>query len=206
MAETKTKADLDAERHAREKKETDYQAALEQEAENAKKSIASGASVTPIAEAKASGPRLVLKSEVVRRTAERFESYSVRIDGLTSSGEQLRTDIETLVLSDPTLLWPVHNRLPRFSEVILHSEYFTWEVRARVMSIDADLHIVVLSQIGPVIINRAAGKAMDWNSIQIANRGAKGKWSVIHKGDLLKDGFETEEQAEKWLMIKKLAA
>ena len=149
--------------------------------------------------------RLVLKKEVHRRAEERFGTFSVVIDQVPI-GSNTREIIDRDVLSNPNLLWPLHDKLPRFSLVVLHDPYFTWEVTARVMRIDNDLHLVQLAQVGPILVNQAATLAFNWEQIEIVDRGAKGKWSLLYKDSLLKDGFETREAAEKFVVAKRIAA
>lgn len=206
------KVDPETERLKREEDERIQQEIQEHaDAERAKKATAMQGTAPPVGDDKvvkisdATKARLVLKKEVHRRAEERYGTFSIIIDQVPI-GPGTRDIIDREVLSNPNLLWPLHDKLPRFSLVVLHDPYFTWEVTARVMRIDNDLHLVQLAQVGPILVNQAATLAFNWEQIEIVDRGAKGKWSLLYKDSLLKDGFETREAAEKFVVAKRIAA
>lgn len=206
------KVDLEAERLKREEDEriqqeiqahADAEKAASEKVKREAPATSSDDKVVKISDA--TKARLVLKKEVHRRAEERYGTFSIIIDQVPI-GPGTRDIIDREVLNNPGLLWPLHDRLPRFSVVVLHDVYFTWEVTARVMRIDNDLHLVQLAQVGPILVNQAATLAFNWEQIEIVDRGAKGKWSLLYKDSLLKDGFETREAAEKFVVAKRIAA
>lgn len=118
-------------------------------------------------------------------------------------------DAET-ALNSPALLWQIQGKIKRFDTILMHDEFFAWEVFARVMKIDKDLQVVLVSPIGGVTKHSISNKPIEYGQIKIVNRGAVGKWSWVMEPDtararVLKDGFETEELAQ-YELKKKLAA
>lgn len=118
-------------------------------------------------------------------------------------------DAET-ALNSPALLWQIHGKLKRFDTILMHDEFYAWEVMTRVMKIDKDLQVVLVSPIGGITKHSISNKPIEYGQIKIVNRGVIGKWSWVMEPDtararVLKDGFETEELAAHELK-KKLVA
>lgn len=212
-AKQPTQAELDAERKKREEQE-ELQAQIQKEedelrAKAADQAISAPGAVVTTLPVEQPSARIILKPEAVRKADERYQAYSVLVDGVNGTPEQVRNQVLAIV-NDAGFLWPVHQRIApggaRFAEVTLHDAIFSWEVKVRVMRIDADLHLVQTSQIGPIVVNSVAASKIDWSAIQITHRGAIGKWSLTYKGALLKDGFDTEQAAQNFLNAKKVMA
>lgn len=110
-----------------------------------------------------------------------------------------------IVLNSPSLLWLAHDKLRRFDMVTFHDELHTWEVTARVMKIDKELQVVLVSALGPPVKHAINAANIDYDQIKIEERGAVGKWSLIYGKSVLSSGHETKELAQKWLSRKRAA-
>lgn len=148
-------------------------------------------------------PKLISRTggSPLSRAEEAFTAWSVAFGNCP--------DAET-ALNSPALLWQIHAKLKRFDTILMHDEFYAWEVLTRVMKIDKDLQVVLVSPIGVITKHSISNKPIDYDQIKIINRGAIGKWSWIVDPDttrarVLKDGFETEELAAHELKKKRVA-
>jgi hypothetical protein len=186
----KTQSEKNAEKLAKMTKAEELEAAAKEESARLK---AQGVVIGPAAPAERG---ISLMSHRLVRLEEAHNAYDVPVE--YGSAEQ--------ALTTPGLLWPHNEKLRRFDTVLLHDELYSWEVLARVMRIDKELQVVLVSPIGPVYSHDVSSAPIDYDSIKIVHRGVKAKWSAVYKGKtVLKDGFETEGEALKWLTRKKVA-
>jgi hypothetical protein len=108
---------------------------------------------------------------------------------------------------DPRYLWQIQHKLARYDEVILADIAFRWEVRVRVMYKDPELQLVRTSPIAPVAYHEVGrGAGADLDQLKVEHKGSVDKWTVFLGAVKLKTGFETQEEAEDWVRIRKMAA
>lgn len=108
---------------------------------------------------------------------------------------------------DPSFLWVVSDKLPRWCLVTIHDDMYRWEYTARILKIDKELQLIYQSLIGAVTFHQTASAAkIDWSSVKIERKGAKAKWTISLGTSMLQDGFESEDEALGWVARKKLTA
>ncbi len=115
-----------------------------------------------------------------------------------------------VALNSPELLWKVSPRLKRGDSILLHDEFWGWEVMVRVIKVDKELQCVFVDAISAPVTHKITTAGIDFSKMEIVNRGPVGRWSVIMEKDtprsrVVQEHFETEAQAQQWLLKKKAA-
>jgi hypothetical protein len=108
---------------------------------------------------------------------------------------------------DPRYLWQMQHKLNRYDELIMHDEAFRWEFRARVMYKNAELQLVQIDPITPIVRHEVGSSVkVNFSEVKIEHKGSVDKWTVFLGNVKLKTGFETPEEAEDWVRVRKAAA
>lgn len=145
-------------------------------------------------------PKLVMRA--TKRLEEDHTHYSVVIEGVPANIDA----IKEFITKSPRTLWPLHDkRLQRYDVLTVRDDLWRWEYTTRVMKIDKELQVIMTSIMSAPVLHSVTGVAIDYDNVKVVHRGAKGKFSLMYRDSVLIDGFETEEEAHKWLVRKRAA-
>jgi hypothetical protein len=102
-------------------------------------------------------------------------------------------------------LWHRHDRIKPGDRIEIRHAKHEFFLEFYVVDVDAEAQELRYHVLAKHDFTARALPKLELANAKIAHRGNAGKWSVVNGRAVVKDGFETEAEAEAWLAEKRAA-